>query len=168
MKNTKLKPEQSLSDIDAKVAKPLTKTQPEMDGEDFLADTPEKGKVSKPNNTTLDGEKFLSTKERKIKSFESFVNEMYDADGESPYDNGDMYEEPENLETILKTMCSFDYNNDMVIATFRPMSQDTPITGTGNTEMEAIMSIIDEIKDNKEIVDDIYSFWNSMTEHDEE
>jgi hypothetical protein len=75
MQNKKLKPEQSLSNIDAKAAKALTKTQPQMDGEDFLADTPEKGKITKPNNKKLDGEKFLSTKEKKIKSFESFINE---------------------------------------------------------------------------------------------
>jgi hypothetical protein len=29
---------------------------------------------------------------KNIKTFESFINEMYDTDGESPYDNGDMYE----------------------------------------------------------------------------
>jgi peptidoglycan hydrolase CwlO-like protein len=77
MKTTKLKPESSLSKIKDIKSKPLTKTLPSMDGEDFLADTPKKGSVTKPNSKTLDGEKFLSTKEKKIKSFESFVNENY-------------------------------------------------------------------------------------------
>jgi hypothetical protein len=104
MKNTKLKPEVSLSDIKAAKSKPLTKTQPNMDGETFLADTPKKGSVTKPNSKTLDGEKFLSTKEKKIKSFESFVNEMYDTDGESPYDNGDMYEESDLENKIIEIL----------------------------------------------------------------
>lgn len=73
---TKLKPEASLSKIKSTKSKILTKTQPNMDGEEFLADSPKKGKITKPNSKTLDGEKFLS-KEKKIKSFESFVNENY-------------------------------------------------------------------------------------------
>ena len=92
MKNTKLKPESSLSDIKAAKSKPLKKTQPNMDGEAFLADTPKKGSVTKPNSKTLDGEKFLSTKEKKIKSFESFVNEMYDSNEENTHDNKEIYE----------------------------------------------------------------------------
>ena len=91
MQNKKLKPEQSLSKIKDAKSKPLTKTQPNMDGEDFLADTPNKGKISKPTNKTLDGEKFLSTKEKKIKSFESFVHEDYyfedETDDETDDDN---------------------------------------------------------------------------------
>jgi hypothetical protein len=74
---TKLKPETSLSKIKSTKSKILTKTQPNMDGEEFLADSPKKGKITKPNSKTLDGEKFLSTKAKKIKSFESFVNENY-------------------------------------------------------------------------------------------
>ena len=50
-----------------------------MGGEEFLSDMPKKGagKKTKVTSKNIDGEKFLSTKEKKIKSFESFVNENY-------------------------------------------------------------------------------------------
>lgn len=77
MKNTKLKSEQSLANPKLDSTKDGIKTQPHMDGEEFLADTPEKPSSSKePNNQHLDGEDFLSNTKH-IKSFESFVNENY-------------------------------------------------------------------------------------------
>lgn len=54
-------------------------SETKMGGEEFLSDMPKKSsaKKSKVVTKTMDAEKFLSTKEKKIKSFESFVNEEY-------------------------------------------------------------------------------------------
>ena len=51
----------------------------EMGGEEFLSDMPKKSaaKRKKISSKKVDGEKFLSTKGKKIKSFESFINENY-------------------------------------------------------------------------------------------
>jgi hypothetical protein len=69
----------------------------------------------------------------------------------------------EKLEIVLKSFCDFSYKNEKVIARLIPLTDpDNAIYGEAETEQAALIIIADKIKNNQELLDNIYSFYNSL------
>ena len=85
-----------------KKVKPNRTNVTEMGGEEFLSDMPKKSaaKRKKVSSKTVDGEKFLSTKEKKIKSFESFSIPQRPKQGDT-YQQLDKEEHSKNPSTDM-------------------------------------------------------------------
>jgi hypothetical protein len=75
----------------------------------------------------------------------------------------------ERLEIVLKSFCDFSYKNGKTIARLIPSTDpDNAIYGEAETEQAALIIIADKIKNNKELIEDIYSFYNSLINATEE